>query len=233
MPSSACASAPAILPISVSIPVPVTTTTPRPYTTVLPIYTIFFLSPKGTSLAFSVDIASEILLTGTDSPVSAASSTFKLALSKIRASAGTESPASNSTISPTTRFSLGVITTLPSRSTLEVAADISCSASIAFSALLSWNTPSTALRITTARMMMTSEGNSPSIAAITPLIAAATIKMIIIGSVSCSKNRRTSDFFFAATSLFLPCSASRFSASAVVKPCVASDCRSASTCSFS
>ena len=77
------------------------------------------------------------LLTGTDSPVSAASSIFRLALCMILPSAGTASPASSITTSPTTSSSLGMVTSFPSRSTCDTAADISCSASIAFSALLS------------------------------------------------------------------------------------------------
>ena len=77
-------------------------------------------------------------VTGTDSPVSAASSILRLAFSIRRPSAGTASPASSSTMSPTTSSSLRTETTLPSRSTREVAAAISCSASIAFSALFSW-----------------------------------------------------------------------------------------------
>ena len=77
------------------------------------------------------------LVTGTDSPVRAASSTFMLALSSTRPSAGMASPASSSTTSPTTSSSLRMVTVLPSRSTLLVAAAICCKASMAFSALLS------------------------------------------------------------------------------------------------
>ena len=61
--------------------------------------------------------------TGTHSPVSAASSTFRLALSRMRASAGTASPASSTTTSPGTSSSLfGASRCFPSRSTLLVAA---------------------------------------------------------------------------------------------------------------
>ena len=77
------------------------------------------------------------LLTGTDSPVSAASSILRLAFSIILPSAGTASPASSSTTSPTTSSSLWIVTIFPSRSTFDVAADISCKASMAFSALFS------------------------------------------------------------------------------------------------
>ena len=77
------------------------------------------------------------LLTGTLSPVRAASSIFMLALMRMRPSAGIASPASRITMSPTTRSSLWMVTIFPSRSTLDVAADICCRASMAFSALLS------------------------------------------------------------------------------------------------
>ena len=160
--SLALAKASAILPISVFIPVPVITALPRPYTTVEPIYIMFFRSPRGTSFSPSRFKIETILLTGTDSPVSAASSIFMLALSMIRPSAGTASPASKSTTSPGTRSSLLKVTTLPSRRTLLVAAAISCSASMAASALLSCTTPKTALMITTARIIITSVKDSPS-----------------------------------------------------------------------
>ena len=77
------------------------------------------------------------LLTGTDSPVSAASSIFRLAFSIILPSAGTASPASSRTTSPTTMSSLWMTAIFPSRSTFDVAADICWSASMAFSALFS------------------------------------------------------------------------------------------------
>ena len=76
-------------------------------------------------------------VTGTLSPVRAASSIFMLALSRMRPSAGTASPASSTTTSPTTRSSLRTETILPSRRTLLVAAAICCKASMAFSALFS------------------------------------------------------------------------------------------------
>ena len=72
--------------------------------------------------------------------------------------------------------------------------------------------------MTTAKMIITSAGNSRSIAAVTAETIAAAIKMIIIGSVNCSNSRRARDFFLPSSSLFLPFSASLFSASAEVSP---------------
>ena len=103
------------------------------------------------------------LCTGTLSPVRAASSICKLALSSRRPSAGTASPASKITTSPGTSSSECSSTCLPSRSTLLVAAVMVCNASMAASALLSWYTPRMAFSSTTIRMMNTSAKPSPEI----------------------------------------------------------------------
>ena len=215
------------MPISVSIPVATTTAFPLPYTTVLPINAIFFLSPRGTS-PLGASMTSQVLSTGTDSPVSAASSIFILAHSIILASAGTASPASSTITSPTTKSSLLTVICLPSRNTLLVAAAISCSASIAFSALLSCTTPRIALISTTAMMMITSEGNSPLMPDIMPEMTAATMRMIVIGSANCLRKRRNIFSFLPSASLFLPFFSSLQDASAVDRPSFA-DCTSSST----
>ena len=116
-------------------------------------------SPRGTSS--SVTMAFTSFSTGTLSPVRAASSALMLALSRMRQSAGTASPASRITMSPGTSTSLRSRDILPSRSTLLVAAVISWRASMAFSALLSWYTPRTALMSTTIRIINTSVKLSP------------------------------------------------------------------------
>ncbi len=182
--SSAWVMASAILPISVSIPVATIRALPLPYTTVLPIYTMFFRSPRDISFCFPRCKTSKILSTGTLSPVRAASSIFRLALSKILASAGIESPASKRITSPTTRSSLLTTCGLPSRITLELAADIACKASIAFSALLSWYTPRIEFITTTPKIMITSANDSLAITAVAADIRAATNRMMTIGSLS-------------------------------------------------
>ena len=88
------------------------------------------ISPSAVSASADFD-------TGTLSPVSAASSARRLALSITRASAGTASPASSTSTSPTTSVSLGTVTSLPPRSTRLCAALSALSAAIACSALLS------------------------------------------------------------------------------------------------
>ena len=80
---------------------------------------------------------SVFFVTATDSPVKAASSIFKLALSIILPSAGTESPASNKTISPGTISSLFIVICLLFLITLQFKDVIFCNASIAFSDLFS------------------------------------------------------------------------------------------------
>ena len=144
------------------------------------------LSPSGIS-ASSPQLSTVIIFSaGTDSPVRAASSTLRLAHSKSRQSAGTESPASSTTTSPTTRSSLRTEIILPSRSTLEVAALISCKAWIAASALLSCTTPSTVFISTTTMIMTVSVGKPTpfSIHSVAADMTAATMRIIIIGSES-------------------------------------------------
>ena len=162
-------------------------------------------------------IASIILLTGTDSPVSAASSIWREADSMILPSAGTASPASRTITSPGTSSSEWRDTCSPSLMTLQVAAVIVWSASIAASALLSWSTPRMALRSTTMRMMNTSASPSGSAGfwmlcrIVVPAdTAAATIRMISIGSFSCSMKRWKFVFFSASFSLLWPYFSSLF-----------------------
>ena len=160
-----------------------------------------------------------ILLTGTLSPVRAASSIFKEALSNRRPSAGTESPASSSTTSPGTSSSECRITIFPSRRTLQVAAVMVCSASIAASALLSCTTPKMAFSRTTARMMITSAHSfSPDSMPVKALTPAAIIRMINMGSFSCAINFCSHVAFSASFSLLGPYCSSRLAASAELKP---------------
>ena len=124
-------------------------------------YTIFFLSPKGISFsADDNDNMSLCFVTATDSPVKAASSIFKLALSIILPSAGTASPASNKIISPGTSSSLLIINCFLFLITLHVDAVIFCKASMAFSDLFSWYTPSIPLITTTENIIKTSAKDS-------------------------------------------------------------------------
>ncbi len=134
-------------------------------------------------------------------------------------SAGTASPASSITMSPGTRSEEWSTLILLSLNTLHVAAVIVCRASIAASALLSWITPSTALRSTTATMITTSvHSPSPLTMPVRALTAAAIIKMMSIGSLSWARKRWKTPGFSASLSLFGPCSVSLFSASLLSSP---------------
>ena len=76
---------------------------------------MFMRSP---SAASSPTSASARFSTGTDSPVSADSSHLRLADWMRRASAGTKSPASSSSMSPGTTAEASITVSWPSRSTL-------------------------------------------------------------------------------------------------------------------
>ena len=181
---------------------------------------MFLRSPRGTSSASAASVmASVCFSTGTDSPVRAASSIFMDALSSTRQSAGTESPASRRTMSPGTSSELGRWLILPSRTTLDWAALISCRASRACSLLASWTTPSTELSTTTNRMIAASaHSGSPCRKPATTEMAAATSSMMTIGSPICSKKRFHSGVFSSSSSLLGPYCARRLAASAEVRP---------------
>ncbi len=167
---------------------------------------MFLRSPRAMSSAPATSSSSaSILLTGTDSPVSADSSIFIEALSRMRQSAGTASPASSTTRSPTTSSLDGIVSIFPSRMTLVWEADISWSAASASSALDSWTTPSTALTTTTKQMITTSaKSGSPWATLVRAEITAATISMMIMGSAIWAKNRFHSGSFSASLSLLRP-----------------------------
>ena len=200
---------------------------------------MFFLSPSGTVELPSLSIrTSTILLTGTDSPVRAASSAFMLCSSMRRQSAGTASPASSTTISPTTMSSDFTTCISPSLRTFEVAAVICIRAVIAASALLSWTRLMMVLSTTTTSMTMTSAkplsvGFPPaSMIATTACMAAAAISIMIMGSARDLMKRFPRLSFSASLSLFLPFCSSLFAASSELRP-LSQLPISASTASFS
>ena len=141
---------PAILPTCVRMPVSTTTALACPAVTTLLEKTMFRRSPNG---ALGENFASASFSTGTDSPVREASSAFRLKLSSKRASAGTMSPRLSCNMSPGTSSSDGNTTCFPARMTVAFGDDSFFSASMAFSALLSCTTPTTAFSTTMKRMM--------------------------------------------------------------------------------
>src|SRR5699024_2699636 len=119
---------------------------------------------------------------------------------------------------PGTSWALWIETCLPSRSTLQLAAVMVCRASMAASALLSWKTPSTAFSSTTIRMIKTSAKLSPEMKLVTAETAAAIIRMMSMGSFSCSMKRWSRVGFSASFSLLGPSFSSRAAASALLRP---------------
>ena len=207
----------AMRPICVSIPVAITTARPRPYTTLAPINTKLLQAEGGSACPSSGKGAADFS-TGWDSPVRADSSTRRPMLSSTRQSAGIRSPADSSTTSPGTKVRLGTVHSAPPRSTREVAGVISCKAAMAFSALLSCTTPKTAFTVTTVIMISTSAGNSRCTTHSTADTAAAASSTRIIGSDSCSINRRHRLSPFFRASRFSPCFASRAAACLRLSP---------------
>ena len=121
--------------------------------------------------------------TGTDSPVKAASSILMVFTSNNRISAGTTSPASKITISPTTISSPFTCRCSPSRKTVATGEAIFCNASIASSAFDSWITPTIAFKITTAKITIASVGSGAPSWAKNEITAAAS-KTIIMKSLN-------------------------------------------------
>ncbi|MCY1541132.1 hypothetical protein D9M68_768070 [compost metagenome] len=100
------------------------------------------------------------LSTGSDSPVSAASSMRRFFVASRRRSAGTRVPDSISTTSPDTRSPASISWRSPSRNTVARLASMACTASSARSALPSWMKPITALMSTTPKITAASMRSS-------------------------------------------------------------------------
>ncbi|MPM65277.1 hypothetical protein SDC9_112172 [bioreactor metagenome] len=156
------------------------------------------------------------LVTGTDSPVMADSSAFRFAHSKIRASAGTRSPASSWIISPGTSRAVSSRTSSPFRITLARGADILRRASSAFSALSSWEMEMQALTTTMSRMMRESIQSSPPLAARESTAAASSTR--IMGSFICPSKRVSRPSCLCCSSSLRPCLSMRLPASVLLRP---------------
>jgi len=113
--------------------------------------------------------ASADFSTAVDSPVSAASATWRSRVATRRKSAGTLSPEASSTTSPGTSSVDGTRTVLPARTTVDSVTRLLDSASIARSALASCKYPIQALISTTPRM--TPASTQPPMASLIPLAA--------------------------------------------------------------
>ncbi len=146
--SVASAISDAMRPVSVRSPVAQTTPSPWPLVTRLPANARFFRSANSVSRPSG----SACFATGTDSPVSADSSTPNPHTRTSRRSAPIRSPGSSNTTSPGTSTSASTRRTSPSRRTVTQVAIIRDNASIACTAFVSWRNPTTALANTTPRI---------------------------------------------------------------------------------
>ena len=185
----------AIFPTSVPIPMPVTSYAPRPYVTKLPENTRFVWSPRaapsGTS---SRDFSTDKL-----SPVSALSSTFRLAHSTSFPSAGTQSPASRITRSPIVTSLDGICFNTPSRMTFASGADICFRLSRDCSAFKVCTVPRIAFIVITTRITI-ALSKSPR----NPDTIAAMISIMTRKSLYCSRKICSVLFFFPSTSSLKP-----------------------------
>ncbi len=179
------------------MPVATTMPIPRPPTTMVPLYVMFFRSPR--DKAPSDKMESVYFSTATDSPVSAASSTCNCAASTRRISAGTTLPASSSTISPGTKSAASICIVSAPLTTVAEGAAIFFKAAIAFSALCSWIKPITAFNTTTVKITMASLGEPAK-----PAMAAATSSTMIKKSLNWPRNIIKEVLFIFSFSSFVP-----------------------------
>ena len=203
-------SMPLMWPTSVAIPVVVTRIVPAPRVTWQFMNAMSTRSPSAASAA----TASTCLGVGTLSPVRADSSISRVAAVRMRASAGTRSPASMFTMSPGTSSSIGTSASSPSRRTLALTTIMLWRADALASALPSWFIAIQALnRVSTMRK--TPVKNWPGRKRQT---MPATRSTICIGSAYWRVNGCSCEAFLASSKAFGPTLARRASASAVVRP---------------
>src|SRR5262245_17305957 len=211
----------AIWPIWVPIPVAVTTTEAVPRVTAVFWNTMLDRSPIATSLPPS---AAGPFGTGALSPVSAGSCVSRVAAWTMRPSAGTMSPASSWTMSPATTPVAGTSASVPSRTTLACGTCRLESASMLARAVSSCRVPSTRLS------RMSSATSTPvETSPIAKLTTVTATSMMFMGSRSWASTISRTDGGFSPAISLGPSRASRASASARVRPAVASEPRAATT----
>src|SRR3990167_7670204 len=201
----------AIFPIAVSSPTATTTASPLPETTCVPINTMFFCSDSGTFFAVST---CSVFCTEPDSPVSDASSAWRLLTDTKRASAGTFSPSSSTTRSPCTTLLSAISISLPSRNTVAVVSTNFLSAMSVFCARPSCTVPTAALNKRSAAMIALSTGSPAK-----NTMALAPKRRYISGLLNCSRNMVRYEALPASCSIFGPYFANRAAASCAERPC--------------
>jgi len=220
---------PAMAPISVSIPVAVTTARPTPCTTPVPLWTMLRRSPRAVSAAS----AAADFSVASDSPVSDASWTFSPVAARIRASAPIASPSASTRTSPITRSADGIVTSRPSRTTVEFAAVIDARAATASSARASSTNPMAALRRTMTAITIASTGTpaAPSTTQAATEMTMATSSRMTSGSRNWARMRRHNGTGGAERSSLGPSRSRRRRASDSVRPWSGSTSRSPTTSS--
>ncbi len=216
-------SMPLMWPTSVAMPVVVTRMVPAPRVTWQFMNAMSTRSPRAASAA----TASTCLGVGTLSPVSADSSISRVAAERMRASAGTRSPASMFTMSPGTSSSMGTSTSSPSRRTFDLTTIILDRAEALASALPSWFIAIQALN-RVSRMRNTPVKNWPGRNRQTMPAMRSTI---CIGSAYWRLKVCQFEAFFASSKVFLPYLARRASTSADDRPTAGSTVRRLATSS--
>ena len=206
-------SRPAICPIWVSIPVAHTRAVPRPAVIRVPEMTMLVQSPRGASSGRDSQGA---FSTGTDSPVMGDSSAWRRLHARIRASAGTRSPASSRITSPGTSWAAGILVTFPPRRAEAWGEESFRSSSRACWARSSWEMERMPFTTTMTRMMTASSQSSPPLAARDTPAAPSSTR--IMGSRSCSNTRPRSPACLGGSSSLGPKRRSRSSAWRGVSP---------------
>ena len=172
---------------------------------------MFLRSPSASSGSRSGSVC---FSTGSDSPVSAASCTWRLWTSIRRPSPGMRSPAVKRTTSPGTRSRAGSSRSFPSRNTIDLGAAILRSASSERSARNSCTNPKT-----TANSTMTPIATASTACPSTNDRTTATNRTKIRTFWSCAKKSFHGETRLAACSSLGPTSASLRAASTAVRPC--------------
>ena len=215
-------SMPLMWPTSVDMPVATTRIVPAPRVTCVFMNARSIRSPRAASAA----TASTCFGTGTLSPVSADSSISSVAAVRIRASAGTRSPASMFTMSPGTRSPIGTSTSSPSRRAFALTTIIFWRAATLADALPSWLRPIAAFS-RVSPMRTTPVGTWFGM---NRLRMPAASRTICIGSLYWRTKACQRGSLAPSANLFGPYLARRVSTSAVVRPwATVTPCRSSAS----
>ena len=215
-----CARRPPTSPSAVARPVAVTSTVAVPLRTELPRNTQLVRLRSGAS-ALATPAA---FSTGNDSPVRLASTTRKSRAARITPSAGTRLPADSVITSPGTRAWASISRVAPSRRARTVSASRLRSCAIAVEARYSCQKPSSALPATMNRMTAASVQSATN-----SEISAPATRISTSGLENCRSSSRHAASSRRGSTLLGPMRASRWRASASLRPSACDDSASSSS----